>query len=753
MLDIMDTSSQSPAPQEGPSERHLPGNEAASVRPARLGTGVFPRAESAILLLLIGLFFWFGFRPAWRTLNTDFPNYYLAARLYRQGFPLDRVYDWIWFARQKDHAGIDIPLVGFASLTLLSMLPVEPLASLPPLAAKRLWLIVNLFLLGLVILLLNRMSKLGLQRVMLLTFLALDPLVINFRYGQMHVLVLFLLTLAAWAYLRGLPATSGAALAAASALKIYPALFLFYFIRKNQWRAALGLVAGCILLAGLSLALFGWPANRTYLFEVLPRSLSGTSLDPYAVRWNSLTALLRRLFIAEPDLNPHPLMHYPPAFALLQPFCQVMLFVPFFWLVNPRRWDPEQVKLEWGSFVVLLLLLSTAPASYHFCALILSATLVADYLTRTGRMHAMAALIALYTLVCLPIYRWTPSSPPGWQTILSFPRLYAELALWIFLLKELNRANDPPLTKRLRTRETAVFGLISLFLIGVGVASNFRHLRGQFQDYTRRVTTPKDAFMATEPAEGPGGTWFVGMRLAGFGLTFLQGGTAQNFSFASDAFHPAWSPAARQLWVELSGANSRIVRIDMQDDQARRALPVTMVENATRPAVSADGRWLAFIREDKGRGSLCVASLEGEKQPGVPLPAREIVGPDDDVWDVSFGSDDKVLYSARPSGTVQIFSADPVSLQVNPILTGSSASRFPAESPNGKWLAYSREEGGSWHLVLMDLKTRVEIPLTRGYCNSTCPAWTGDSKTIIYATDCGRALGLTALARLAVPER
>jgi Glycosyltransferase family 87/WD40-like Beta Propeller Repeat len=751
----MDMTSHSKAFRGDASQGQPPGNEAEDVPPSGRGTrSAFPRAESAILLLLIGLFVWFGFRPAWRTLNTDFPNYYLAARLYRQGFAMDRVYDWTWFIRQKDHAGIENRVVGFDFLTLLSMLPVEPLASLPPLTAKRLWLIVNLILLGLVILLMNQMSKLGLRRVMLLTFLAVDPLSRNFLYGQMHILVLFLLTLAAWAYLRGLPASSGVALAAASALKIFPALFVFYFIRKKQWRAVLGLVAGCILLAGLSLVLFGWPANRAYLFQELPRALSGTVVDPYAVPWNSLTALLRRLFIGEPDLNPHPLMHFPPAFAILQPFCQAILVVPFLWLVSARRTDPGREGLEWGSYIALLLCLSTAPAPYHFCALVLSATLVADYLIRMGKMRVLAAWIALYTLVCLPIYRWTPSSPAGWQSFLSFPRLYAELALWVFMLWELNRAGGTPFARRLRTREAAAFGLIFIFLYGLGTAADFRSLSGQFENYAMRVITPAGSFMATEPAEGRGGTWFVRMTSTGFGLTFLQGGNAQNFSFSSDAFHPAWSPAAHQLWVELSGSNSRIVRIDGLDSQDRRALPVTVVENGTRPSISADGQWLAFIKEEKGRGSLWVANLTEEKQGADPLPAREIAGLYDDVWDVSFGSDDKVFYSARPRGTLQIFSADPVSLRVRPVLTRSSApSRFPAESWDGEWLAYSREDGGAWHLVLIDLKTGRDVQLTRGYCNSTFPAWTEDSKTIIYATDCGRGLGLTALSQLSVPQR
>ncbi|HEX5412936.1 MAG TPA: glycosyltransferase 87 family protein [Terriglobia bacterium] len=752
MLDRLDATSHLPAAPEGSSEVQ-PGKEATRVRPPRLGTKVFPRAESAILLLLVGLCLWRGFLPAWRTLNTDFPNYYLVARIYREGIPLDRVYDWTWIARQKDHEGMAVPIVGFAPLTLMSVLPLVPLAGLPPLLAKRIWLIINLILLGLVILLLNRMSSLGLRRVMILTFLAVDPISRNFLYGQMHLLLLLILTISAWAYCRGRPATSGVALAAASALKVYPALFLFYFIRKKQWRAVFGLVAGCALLAGLSVALFGWPANRSYLLEALPRGLAGTSSDPYAVQWNSVTALLHRLFIAEPELNPHPLVHFPLAFALFHPLCMVILFVPFLWLIDLRRKDSGGELLEWGGYVALLLVISSLPRPYHFCALILSAVFVADYLTRLRRMRALAVWIILYTLACAPTYHWTSLSPSGWQSFLSFPRLYAELALWGFLLWELNRAHGSPLKLRLRTREAAAFGLIFIFLFALGAASDFRNLRGQFDNYAGRVVTPPAIYMATEPAVGPRGTWFVSMIPAGFGLTYLQGPNVQHLRLGSDAFHPAWSPATHQLWVEISGSRSRIVRIDPLDNQGRRAHPITVLEDATRPAVSADGRWLAFIREDKGRGSLWVANLTEEKRPD-RLPAREIAGPGEDVWDVSFGSNDQVLYSAQPRGRLELFSADPVSLQIKPISTGSSAPlRFPAESSDGKWLAYSREVGGAWHLAVVNLATGRAIQLTRGSCNSTNPAWTEDSRSIIYATDCGRGLGLSALAQLSTPQR
>jgi len=80
------------------------------------------RAEQVLLVALVILFIWKGLMPAWSSLNTDFPTYYLAARLYRQGYPVRKLNDWIWIARQKDHASIDRPVVEFSTPTLLSIL-------------------------------------------------------------------------------------------------------------------------------------------------------------------------------------------------------------------------------------------------------------------------------------------------------------------------------------------------------------------------------------------------------------------------------------------------------------------------------------------------------------------------------------------------------------------------------------------------------------------------------------------------------
>ena len=86
-------------------ERVQGGSSGSSGAGARSADLAPPWLEWGLLAVALGLFIWRGFLPAWRHLLSDFPNYYLAGRLFRDGVPLDRLYDWEWLQRQKDHLG------------------------------------------------------------------------------------------------------------------------------------------------------------------------------------------------------------------------------------------------------------------------------------------------------------------------------------------------------------------------------------------------------------------------------------------------------------------------------------------------------------------------------------------------------------------------------------------------------------------------------------------------------------------------
>jgi hypothetical protein len=683
-------------------------------------------------------------------MNTDFRNYYVAARLYREKSTMLRVYDFTWFQRQKDYAGIGPCLVGFVPDTLLSALPIVPFAGLPPLTAKRYWLVINAAIIILSTVILTQITQLGWRRVLIVTFLAINPLSTNFLYGQMHLLVFFLLGFAVWCSERERPATSGICVALATALKLYPVLFLAFFIRKKQWRALAGTVVGLCTLAGLSIYLFGWKVHRIYLYEILPQMGRGENIDPYAPQWNSLTALLHRAFIHEVGLNPHPLVNAPHGYALIQPLCQAVIFLPAVWLLVPGAVPRALARLEWAAFAAMLMALSTGPISYHLCILILAAALGLDSLLVEGRRGEGLALVTLYGMICFPWPSWLSRNANGWHMLLASPRVYPLLTLPLFLYGIIYCY--PLVRERLRTHhgEKWAFGGAFFLLVVVGSLQAFRHERGQVEDYSRRLFTVPDSLLQGEPAMGANGLYFTSMPGRGerFETWRRSGQQLVSLPPAEDEFHPTSAPALDHVWVELAGPESNIVRFSKLTGPGAPTAQIEVI-HGEEPSVSADGKWLAFIRESYGRGELWIKEVG--QNPNLPGgEERKVVEDSYDVWEAAFEpGNQRIIFTAAPFGQPELFLLDVASGRTAPMpITGPA--RYPAFSPDGKWLAYSRCEQGNWHLYVTRLGSAATRKLTGGECNSISPVWEVDSKSLIYATDARRGLNMTALARMTV---
>jgi hypothetical protein len=682
--------------------------------------------EWTLCALMLAYFGMHTLPAAWKTLNTDFPNYYLTSRLAREKHDTSRIYEWRWLQRQKDHREIDQRIVGLGAVTPFSSLAVWPFAALPPLAAKHRWVIINMAMVVAILDLLRSLTQLPLRRVVLVAALSV-PLNKNILYGQYYVLLLLVLTLACWCYVHQRRFLSGLLIGLGFGLKIFPILYLGYFLRKRDFIAFAGGVIGAAGAAIASIAVFGWQANRVLVNQVLPWALRGEGLDPYNLSSASVSTLLHRLFIYEPQWNPHPSIPAAWLFAVLLPFVQTLLFAPALLLVEPSDSSPRRLHLEWSAVLLGSVVISTLPAGYHFTLLILPVCLMWNAVEERGGSAAIAAVLFLYVAIGYPGWKTVGAMSP--LTLFSVPRLYLVVLLCFvsyWLLAWQKRDGK-------QSRDTWFWAGVFVLLMLLDVASGLRHQSGLYADYLWRLPTAENMLQANGPVTQNDTILFTAMVPDGY-HTAMQRDDSISLD-AGNVDQLAVTANAVERWTEETGRESTIV----SSIPGRGA-----IRQAEFPVVSSDGRWLAYLREELGRASIWLRALDQPGRRDVGLTPAEF-----NVLEMSFLPNGALVFSAESNGgRPGLFLLDRAGAISS---LGSDEARYPAVSPDGHWLAFSKLQRGSWHLWLRDLHNGQTSRLTHADCNNVEPTWASDSKTLIYASDCGRALWFTALCRRRIP--
>jgi hypothetical protein len=692
--------------------------------PGHTWSGLLHLAEWAVVAFLLVTLVKGSFMQGWSSLRNEFPDYYLAAALPHHGIPLDRVYEWPWFQRQNDRLGVSDGLVSFAPNPPSSVLPLVPLAALRPLAAKRVWLILNLAFLGVTLWLLSRVTSLGWRRLVLLSLLCVVPLRFTFMFGRYYVLILLLLTAAYYASRHGAEWTSGMLLSAAAVLKLFPALFVILIVWKRNWRALAGFLVGAAVFVGISLFVFGVEVHRVFVLEILSQVSRGDWLGPYYLSRNTFITLWSHLFLIEPELNPFPFIDSPLLYALMQAITTTMLL--FCFLLSVDRNDRRQsTALQWAAAIPLLLLLSTTTGIDHPCVLIFTAIVGVDVLLAMDEKHKAFMVLLLYVASCAPI--------PSWISQWILIRLVAITGLCMLLLYVA------------RSRRRVQFGQrwLAAFLVCLAglTTVNLYAVQSRSEDFSRRLPGPANGYRAGNPVPIPGGVAFTEMRLRGYGAVLLRDGEFRELRMPGDVLAIAGSPASPVLYAELSGSHSFIVRVPTD----RLASVPEIVAAGQEPALSPNGKWLAFIREGQGGNTVWLLPTDSAADPQMLLSAPY------HPIDVSVTSEGDVIASVGEPSDPYLVLVRRLTQEATLLPGFPQPARYPSISPDGERVAFSRREHGSWHLVVRKLTNGVERQLTHGSCNAISPSWQ-DAQTLLYATDCGRGVELSALASVSVPQ-
>jgi hypothetical protein len=273
--------------------------------------------------------------------------------------------------------------------------PFAAIAAASPLLATILWHALNLASLGLgVWLSLKALDAVG-DRAgqpqvpwlpMLFAPLAaiLLPALTNFEHQNMNALLLALIAAATWQMTLGFATAAGILVGIATALKIFPAFLILYFVARRYWTAAIAAVVTTIVLSVAPLAIYG--AGFTDLVKTFWRL--GNSGWPIRGNNQSLIAALDRLtlgFVQTP-VNAAGVREAADAPLALALFAVLALVLVGTFVVRiaktPRR--PSFIPCEMAMATILAILLS--PIAWdHYWTMMLPAFLVVYVATQEQR--------------------------------------------------------------------------------------------------------------------------------------------------------------------------------------------------------------------------------------------------------------------------------------------------------------------------------------------------------------------------------
>jgi len=273
----------------------------------------------------------------------------------------------------------------------------------------------------------------------------------------------------------------------------------------------------------------------------------------------------------------------------------------------------------------------------------------------------------------------------------------------------------------------------------VSIVGGLRHQRGFFDDYAYRLPVSQQIMLSSQPVSRAGAIHLIGLVPDGYREEVQSAAPLNLPDAAADRSKDrstdqlTHGAGGGSLWTETVGSQS-ILRSSQFS-----SLPIADAES---PAVQPDGTMVAFLRQSQGRKQLFVRDLGRPAEPDKPLT------PADSTWNVEehafMPSGSIVMSATHHGGSPGLYHVSRTG-EIERIPVGEA--RYPAISPDGKWLVFSGFVSGNWNLYLRELSTGKMRRLSDVPCNQVDASWEADSKTLLYASDCGRALWFTAICR------
>jgi TolB protein len=206
-------------------------------------------------------------------------------------------------------------------------------------------------------------------------------------------------------------------------------------------------------------------------------------------------------------------------------------------------------------------------------------------------------------------------------------------------------------------------------------------------------------------------------------------------SYNSTSTMPAVSPDGKMVAFTTYAAGNPQIRIHSTDGGRRLTFlnPVSSVVET--PEFSPDGKKLWFAAAIEGWVQLCVADIDGGNMQRMSHVRAIEVSP---RLNPRTGSE--VLFISGRSGRQQLWRMNADGGDLERLTTGEGDVANPSWSPDGKFIAFAWTRGyepGNFNIFIMDVAKKEPIQLTHGTGRNENPWWAPDGLHLVFTSKRG----------------
>jgi Glycosyltransferase family 87 len=392
----------------------------------RLVARLFVFASSLLIIL-------YGILPGFFRLEGIFIPFYVVGKNFLGGINPISFYRIPDFQRLIDSSGLSTRIFSIGGSTPASFL-IDAVISIPPAGFSK--FILTAINLGALVLLVHVSAKLARSPVKTayLVFLSSSfALATNFSSVEPFIILSLLFTTAFFSFSIKAERAAGTILGAVFPFEPFAAIPALLFLLAKKWRPFIYFMLMSLFLLLIVYLVIGATVVNYYLQRVFPFYFNGKIQNPFSISHQTAWSFLRRVFLFDPTLNPHPILSSRDSYVFLISFFKAFVVVPsaYFFYRGVEKQDTRESFVA-ATFPVIFL--SPTAATPQLVLLAPAIICLGQIALEEQRFTIARLFVALYALACLPVFSLMSDYLNLQSPFLIYERFFLLLSIYVVYL-------------------------------------------------------------------------------------------------------------------------------------------------------------------------------------------------------------------------------------------------------------------------------------------------------------------------------